>query len=167
MNRAATIIQTHYRGHRARIVAITERALDLIDKAHPRLLKTAMFNKFGYKKVFYFKKRTEQKLLHDNYRVLIERLGNRSQMYQVEWSMQEIARRIFRLQCNFAIRIQKLVRGVIGRNFIRYFRMERARLTRIQTKGVFAIQRTYRGWAIKNKKVRSRFIFAVYEEAKF
>jgi hypothetical protein len=151
LNRAATIIQTHYRGHRARIVAITERALDLIDKAHPRLLKTAMFNKFGYKKVFYFKKRTEQKLLHDNYRVLIERLGNRPQMYQVEWSMQEIARRIFRLQCNFAIRIQKLVRGVIGRNFIRYFRMERARLTRIQTKGVFAIQRTYRGWFFRER----------------
>ena len=85
-------------------------------------------------------------MLHQDYQLLIERLGNQPKMHQLEWSVQEIARRIFRLQCNFAIRIQKLVRGVIGRNFIRHFRAERARLTRIQTKGVFAIQRVYRGW---------------------
>ena len=146
LNRGATIIQTHWRGHRARIVTITELALQLIRNAHKRLLKTAMFNKFGMKKVFYFKKPVQLKMLHQDYQLLIERLGNQPKMHQLEWSVQEIARRIFRLQCNFAIRIQKLVRGVIGRNFIRHFRAERARLTRIQTKGVFAIQRVYRGW---------------------
>ena len=58
LNRACVIIQTHYRGHRARLIAVTERSLQLIRNAHKRLLKTALFNKFGMKKVFYFKKPT-------------------------------------------------------------------------------------------------------------
>ena len=152
LNRACVIIQTHYRGHRARLIAVTERSLQLIRNAHKRLLKTALFNKFGMKKVFYFKKPTQVKLLHEDYRLLIERLGNNPPLHRLEWSMQEIARRIFRLQCNFATRIQKLIRGVIGRNFIRQFRAERSRLTRIQTFGVFLIQRAYRGWFFREKR---------------
>ena len=152
LNRASVIIQTHYRGHRARLIAVTERSLELIRNAHKRLLRSALFNKFGMKKVFYFKKPVQVKLLHEDYRLLIERLGNNPPLYRLEWSMQEIARRIFRLQCNFAIRIQKVVRGIIGRNFIRLFRAERSRLTRIQTFGVFLIQKAYRGWFFREKR---------------
>ena len=152
LNRASVIIQTHYRGHRARLIAVTERSLQLIRNAHKRLLRSALFNKFGMQKVFYFKKPVQVKLLHEDYRLLIERLGNNPPLHRLEWSMQEIARRIFRLQCNFAIRIQKVVRGIIGRNFIRLFRAERSRLTRIQTFGVFLIQKAYRGWFFREKR---------------
>eukprot|EP00946_MAST-07B_sp_MAST-7B-sp1_P002527 g2527.t1 len=146
LNRGAVIIQSQYRGRLGRREAVTELSLQLIKNAHKKLLKMSLVNRFGLRKVFWFKAKSELLLLFRDYKLLSRRLGNEPPVHAIEWNCAEIARRIYKLQCAFATRIQKVFRGVLGRNFIRSYRRERARLWRIQAAGTFLIQRAYRGW---------------------
>jgi hypothetical protein len=146
LNRGATIIQTQYRGRLGRREGVAEASLAWIKNAHQKLLKLSLVNRFGLRKVFWFKSKSELKLLFLDYKLLCERLGNEPPVWSLEWNVGEIARRIYKLQCAYATRIQKIFRGLLGRNFIRLYRRERARLWRIQAAGTFIIQRTYRGW---------------------
>lgn len=50
------------------------------------------------------------------------------------------------MQCARATRIQKLMRGIIGRSFIRDYRRERARLYAIHAASSLKVQRAYRAW---------------------
>ena len=95
-------------------------------------------------------------LVFVDYKLLCARLGNEPAVHALEWNLGEIARRIYKLQCAFATRIQKIFRGLLGRNFIRLYRRERARLWRIQAAGTFMIQRTYRGWVFRMRFRRHR-----------
>ena len=95
-------------------------------------------------------------LVFVDYKLLCARLGNEPAVHALEWNVGEIARRIYKLQCAFATRIQKIFRGLLGRNFIRLYRRERARLWRIQAAGTFMIQRTYRGWVFRMRFRRHR-----------
>ncbi len=156
LNRGAVIIQSQYRGRLGRREGVTELALQLIDGAHRKLLKMSLVNRFGLRRVFWFKSKSELKLLFKDYKLLSVRLGNDPAVHQIEWNCAEIARRIFKLQCAFATRIQKVFRGLLGRNFIRLYRRERARLWRIQAAGTFMIQRTYRGWWFRMRARRCR-----------
>lgn len=146
LNRGAVLIQSQYRGRLGRREAITELSLQLIKNAHKKLLTMSLVNRFGQRKVFWFKARSEILLLYRDYKLLSRRLGNEPPVHAIEWNCAEVARRIYKLQCAFATRIQKVFRGVLGRNFIRSYRRERARLWRIQAAGTFLIQRLYRGW---------------------
>lgn len=146
LNRGATIIQTQYRGRLGRREGVAEASLAWIKNAHQKLLKLSLVNRFGLRKVFWFKSKSELKLLFLDYKLLCQRLGNEPPVWSLEWNVGEVARRIYKLQCAYATRIQKIFRGLLGRNFIRLYRRERARLWRIQAAGTFIIQRTYRGW---------------------
>ena len=149
LNRGATIIQSQYRGRLGRREGVAEASLAWIKNAHTKLLKMALVNRFGFRKVFWFKAKSELKLLFLDYKLLCERLGNEPPVHALEWNVGEIARRIYKLQCAFATRIQKIFRGLLGRNFIRLYRRERARLWRIQAAGTFLIQKLYRGWVYR------------------
>ena len=115
LNRAAILIQSQYRGHLDRRTGITKLSLQLISKAHTRLHREALRNRFGARKVFWFKRKAELKLLFQDYRVLVQRLGNKPDRLTMEWNCQEIARRIFQMQTVYAIKIQRLARGIFGR----------------------------------------------------
>lgn len=156
LNRGAVIIQAQYRGRLGRREAVTELSLQLIKGAHSKLLKMSLVNRFGVRKVFWFKAKAELLLLFRDYKLLSRRLGNEPAVHAIEWNCAEIARRIYKLQCAFATRIQKVYRGVLGRNFIRKYRRERARLWRIQAAGTFLIQRAYRGWWFRMEFRRAR-----------
>ena len=164
LNRGAVIIQSQYRGRLGRREGVAELALAWINNAHDKLLKLALVNRFGLRKVFWFKSKSELKLVFKDYKLLCARLGNEPPVYSLEWNVGEIARRIYKLQCAYATRIQKIFRGLLGRNFIRLYRRERARLWRIQAAGTFIIQRTYRGWWFRMQGRRCVLIFLFLRE---
>jgi len=62
LNRGATIIQTQYRGRLGRIEGVAEASLAWIKNAHTKLLRLALKNRFGFRKVFWFKSKSELKL---------------------------------------------------------------------------------------------------------
>ena len=81
-----------------------------------------------------------------DYRLLVRRTGNQPPLHKVEWNIHEIARRIYAMQCARATIIQRRMRGIIGRSFIRDYRRERSRLYAIHTAAALKVQRAYRAW---------------------
>ena len=53
------MIQAQYRGRLGRREAVTELSLQLIKGAHSKLLKMSLVNRFGVRKVFWFKAKAE------------------------------------------------------------------------------------------------------------
>ena len=111
------------------------------------MVTMALVHKFGEKRVFWYKRSAEVDMLFRDYKLLVRRTGYEPPMHKVEFNINEIARRVFKLQCGYATVIQKHFRGVLGRNFIRQYRREHARIIAMQSATVYMVQRAYRGWS--------------------
>ena len=144
---AACTVQRMYRGWLDRRRYEVEQSLLLIKNAHPMLVGMALQHKFGERRVFWYKRSAEIDMLNRDYKLLVRRTGYQPPLHKVEWNINEIARRIFELQCAYATIIQKHFRGVVGRNFIRMYRREVARIKAMQAAAGLLVQRNYRGWS--------------------
>jgi hypothetical protein len=137
-----------YRGHLDRRAAKVERGLKRIANTHQITLSEALRPWKGVK-VFWYKRKAEQQLLYRNYRLLVERTGNDPPLHRVENNIHMLHERIHILECRRAALIQKRVRGMIGRMFIRQYRVERGHVTAKQCAAAFKIQRSFRVWVAR------------------
>ncbi|GBG28407.1 Hypothetical Protein FCC1311_046302 [Hondaea fermentalgiana] len=112
--RSAARIAAVFRGRRDRRVARVERGLRRIDGTHKIVMMEALRPRKGMR-VFWYKRKEEIKLLHRDYRILVERTGNDPPLHIVEKNIIELARRVHEIECQRAARIQCRVRGMIGR----------------------------------------------------
>ena len=104
-------------------------------------------------KVFWYKRKAEVEMLYRNYRLLVERTGNEPPLWRVERNIIIIEERIHIVECKSAATIQKRVRGMIGRKFIRQYRIEKAYVLQKRCIAVFKIQRAYRNWVAKQVRI--------------
>ena len=166
----ATRIAAAYRGHLDRRAASVERCLKRIRNTSRILLLEALRNRKGVK-VFWYKRKEELRLLYRDYRLLVSRLGNDPPLHRVEANIHRLFDNIDRIEGAYATIIQKRVRGIIGRAFMRELRAEKFYLFAKQNAAAFTIQKTVRGWTHRrfSKKLRilhkrDRFVQRFQEE---
>jgi hypothetical protein len=137
------------RGRLARRQFQTEKALKVIYTSHPLLIKYALRSKPGEKKVFWYKREVERKMLFANYIILVEKTGNNPPRIIVERNLQEIAIRILIRKNELIVLLQKIWRGFLSRRIVKYFRTELSRMFSINVAKVIRIQATYRGHHVR------------------
>jgi hypothetical protein len=137
------------RGRLARRQFQTEKALKVIYTSHPLLIKYALRSKAGEKKVFWYKRDVERKMLFANYLILVEKTGNNPPRIIVERNLQEIAIRILIRKNELIVLLQKIWRGFLSRRIVKYFRTELSRMFSINVAKVIRIQATYRGHHVR------------------
>ncbi len=144
----ASRVQAVVRGRLERRAAEVERSLAVIRDAHPILMAEALRPWKGVS-VFWYKRPEELRLLYRDYRLLVQRTGNEPPLYRVEKNINTVAARVSLLMAQRAVRIQKRVRGMIGRKFIRQYRVERAFQTCRAQASALLLQRAVRSWTAR------------------
>ena len=169
--RSSSMMAAVYRGRLDRRAARVERDLKRIRATHRTVMREALRKQRG-QPVFWYKRKVELELLYTNYRLLVQRTGNYPPLHRVEANIARIAERIHKIECRYASTIQKRVRGLIGRKFIRQYRIEQAHVRAVRSNACFHIQRAYHAWIGRNlwkaqrKRVRRRELLQRYREEK-
>jgi len=147
--KAATKITSAARGRLGRRVAITRRALKIIFKAHPLLVRHSLRSQLRGPKVFWYKRQAELDILFDDYLELVRKLGFLPPRKTVEDNIQEIARRVRARQNTLIVLVQRRWRGFMSKRIVKYFRTEISRLFQFRVARAMKIQRAYRGHYIR------------------
>jgi hypothetical protein len=137
------------RGRLARRQYQTEKALKILSTCHPLLIKYSLRSKTGEKRVFWYKRELEVKLLFTNYLLLIDKTGNHPPRLLVERNVQEIARRILSRKNELVVLIQKRWRGFLARRIVKYFKTEISRMFSLSVAKVIRIQQLFRGHFVR------------------
>jgi hypothetical protein len=137
------------RGRLGRRIAKTERALLVIKKCHPLLIRHALRSVLRGPQVFWYKRQLEVDMLYANYIDFVRKTGFQPHRKRVEDNVQEIARRIIARQNILIVLVQRRWRGYMARRIVRYFRTEISRLFQFRVARVMKIQRVYRGHAAR------------------
>lgn len=144
--RAACLINAGVRGRLARRIAITRKALLVIENAHQILVKHALKTKMGQTALFWYNRKEELEVLFDDYVLLCERTGFIPPRNVVEANIKEMAERIIRRKHEIIAIIQKNWRRVMARRVVRYYKSEVIRLRQTNFSKIMIIQRAYRGF---------------------
>jgi len=148
--RIASRMAALVKGKMDRRAALVERSLNRIKICHKIVLTEALRPKDGIP-VFWYKRKEQVSLLYKNYKVLVERTGNNPPLWRVEENINTIACRVHQIECARAAAIQKRVRGMIGRKFIRQYRIEATYVLGQRVAAVFVLQPIIRGWIAKRR----------------
>ena len=144
--RAACLINAGVRGRLARRIAITRKALVVIENAHPILVKYALKTKMGQTALFWYNRKEELDVLFDDYVLLCERTGFIPPRNIVEANIKAMAERIIHRKHEIIAIIQKNWRRVMARRVVRYYKSEVIRLRQTNFSKIMIIQRAYRGY---------------------
>lgn len=144
--RAASLINAGVRGRLARRIAITRKALHVIENAHPILVKYALKTKMGQTALFWYNRKEELDVLFDDYILLCERTGFIPPRNVVEANIKAMADRIIHRKHEIIAIIQKNWRRVMARRVVRYYKSEVIRLRQTNFSKIMIIQRAYRGY---------------------
>ena len=148
----------------ATVCVLTGPFCCLAQHVHPIVLNRAVNqwrehegHEGGLIRCFWYKTPQELRLLYANYRLLVTRSGHKPPVYIVEENIREVYRRCVFLLNEYAAKIQKRWRGLVGRRFILIYRSEVVRLREVRAASCYAIQRSFRGWwGIKLVKAQRR-----------
>jgi hypothetical protein len=96
-----------------------------------------------------------------DYAELVDRTGNKPPLHHVEANLQEIRDRVHTIECEYATKIQKIYRGLLGRRFIILYRFAVSKWIQLRLNAALVMQRIYRGWR-DSQKSKSRREKRVY-----
>ncbi len=106
--------------------------------------------------LFWYKSRADLDLLYRDYRLFVARTGNNPPLKVVECNILELARRVLALQSRAAVRIQRLLRGALGRVLASDLAAERARLFGVRVCAAILVQRFFRQRLARRAAFRAR-----------
>lgn len=154
MRWAATALQKLWRGLTSRRTGTTQRYLRRIARAHAETLWAALHgapsaDPLRPKRVFWYKRREEQDLICEDYRLFVARTGNQPPLRVVEDNIIELGRRIDEYETARAILIQKMFRSLAARVFVRMLFEENARLFNARWNGALILQCFWRRTAAR------------------
>eukprot|EP01038_Epipyxis_sp_PR26KG_P007451 gene7451-10157_t len=147
--KAAVRINATARGRLGRRQAKTEKAIAIIAKAHPLLIRFALKSMLNRPKTFWYKRQSDIDLLLGNYLLFVERTGYQPIRLAVERNLQEIAYRIEYRKHTLLLLIQKKWRGFMTRRMVKYFRTELVFIFQLKLTHILKIQRAYRGHYVR------------------
>jgi hypothetical protein len=144
---AVTKIQSLYRGYHGRFRFNVFKSLRRIRDTHVIVLERALREDFGdHKKVFWYKRKTERRILFQDFEVYVRRTGGRPPKHKVASNIHTIRERVHILECEYATRIESRWRGVLGRRFSWKYRQLQARRLERLTTAALKIQRCALAW---------------------
>ena len=148
---AVTKIQALYRGHHGRFRFAVFKSLRRIRDTHVIVLERALREDFGdHTKVFWYKRKTERRILFQDFEVYVRRTGGRPPKHKVAPNIHTIRKRFHILECEYATRIQSRWRGVLGRKWSRKYRQIQARRLERLTTAALKIQRCAMAWYVRS-----------------
>ena len=168
---AVTKIQALYRGHHGRFRFAVFKSLRRIRDTHVIVLERALREDFGdHTKVFWYvfcfrkilfhvslifklhryKRKTERRILFQDFEVYVRRTGGRPPKHKVASNIHTIRKRVHLLECEYATRIQSRWRGVLGRRWSRKYRQIQARRLERLTTAALKIQRCAMAWYVRS-----------------